>query len=213
LRNDLPAHSGHNYPLHVANVQPKARGGRPVHRKIEEITAGTALGKRTAGKGRRALILLKRVLDGDAGFLNGGEVGTKHLDAQGRANTGGEHLGAGLDGHPEDIGHPRKFQLLVHVLDQPVPGHSLPPLVLRFQRDYRLHHGQGRGVGSAGGATHFAEDVLHLGNIGNDPVHGLQGLGCFCDGHARQGRGHKENRPLVEGRHKLVTQLPERYDG
>ena len=51
------------------------------------------------------------------------EVGAEHFDTEHTAKAGGEHLGARLDRHPEDVRHARRLDLRVHFRDQLVPGH------------------------------------------------------------------------------------------
>ena len=95
----MAAHGRHDDPFHIADVETKARRCRPVDDEVQEITAGAALGKGAASRIRGALILLQRIFNGDAGFLDGGQVRPEHLDAQRRTNPGGEHFGARLDRH------------------------------------------------------------------------------------------------------------------
>lgn len=69
----------------------------------------------------------------------------------------------GLDRHGPGVGDAGELQSLVHIGNERVDGHALPPLALWLQIDDRLEHlGRGR-VGCCRGAASLAEDAIHLG--------------------------------------------------
>ena len=63
--------------------------------EVEKVAAAGALGKYTAGP----WYIFERCLKLAADLFDFVEVRSEHLDAEGRADAGGEHVGAGLDGH------------------------------------------------------------------------------------------------------------------
>ena len=116
-RDGLAADGHLDHVIYVANGKAVARGGFAIDGEIEEITAGAALGKGAAGIGKIA----EGALDLRSGVLDFIEVGAEDLHAQHAAKSGGEHLGPGLDGHPEDVRHAGDADLGVHLGDQVCP--------------------------------------------------------------------------------------------
>jgi hypothetical protein len=105
--------------LHISHREAVARRLCPPHLKVEIITARCPVVVRAA----RAAQWAQHGLDPQAGLLDGLQIRAKDLDAQHAAYACGQHLGARLDGHPEDIGHAGESERSVHLLEQFIPGH------------------------------------------------------------------------------------------
>jgi hypothetical protein len=142
---------------------------------------------------------------------------------------------AGLDGHGPGIGDAGQLERCVHLVDQlfvgevvrneptedplhpfgllRVPGFDLRPILFGLQDDDGLHHGEGRWVRGGIGAAGLAHDGFDLGEAADDAVLQLKKLLRFRDRDARQGGGHEQESPFIEGRHEFVTQLLEDRDG
>src|SRR5207302_1626981 len=86
--------------------------------EIEKIASGGTLGKGAASIREIA----KNSFDFDAEVLNRPEVGTENFDAKLGAEASGEHFSAGLNGHPENVGHAGRFDFLIHLGEQLFPG-------------------------------------------------------------------------------------------
>jgi len=74
------------------------------------------------------------------------EIAAQQLDAPGRADAGGQHVGAGLlIGMVQAFASRRELQCPVELGDQAVDVHARPPLVLGLEVDHRLEHLERRG--------------------------------------------------------------------
>ena len=127
----------------------------------------------------------------DTKFLDGGKVRPEHFDAQLCAKAGGEHFGAGLDRHPENVGHARRLDFLVHLGKQLFPSHAGPPLCGRFQFHHGLEHRERCGVSGCFGFAGLAEDRFDFRKLSEQPVLDLQNASRFTDGDAGDGGRHE----------------------
>ena len=100
--------------LHVADHQAVAGELRAVGVDIEVVAANDALGE-GAGRARHRS---HDGLDLPREPFDLGKVGAEHLDADRRADAGGEHVDARLDRHGPGIGYAGKLQRLVHLGDE-----------------------------------------------------------------------------------------------
>ncbi len=137
--------------------------------------------------------------------LDFAEVGAENFDAENRAETGGEHLGARLDRHPEDIRHAGRFDFLIHLRDELFPGHAGPPLVGWFELHHGFDHRERRGVGRGFGLPGLAEDTLDFGELPQHPILDLKHFHGFGDGDAGDSGGHEQDVALVQRRHELLA--------
>ena len=205
LRDVQPADRRLDDLVHLAHAQTVTGGLLPVDADVEVEAAHEPLGDRAAG----ALDAGQHLLDGRRDGFDLAEVTAEHLDAKLAADPGRQHLCAGLDRHPPEVGHARVADFFVHLADEVVPGEPGPPLVLGPQRDHRLDHRERRRVRRSPCTPDLAEHPLDLRDLLELPVHALQHLGRLGDRHTGRGRGHVEDRALVERRHELAAQLQE----
>ncbi len=175
---------------------------------VEVEAAGDALGKGTGRPGHG----LDDRLDGLGELFHLVEILAEDLDADRRANAGGEHVDARLDRHRPGVGDAGELQGPVEFGDQLVGGHAGAPFGFRLEVDHRLEHLGRRRVGCRVGAPGLAEDRLDLGEALDDLVLGLQQLGRLGDRHARQRSRHVEQRAFVERRHELGAEPGSRVD-
>ena len=176
---------------------------RPVGFNIEVKAPCDAFCERRGRSGH----LLDHGLDLARQALHLAQVLAEDLDPDGRADAGGKHVDAGLDGHGPGVGHARKLQCLVQLRDQLVDRHARAPLGLRLEVDDGFEHlGRCRVRGRVG-APGFAIDRYHLREALDDLVLRLHQLGRLGDGHAGQRRGHVQQRAFVERGHELRAEL------
>ena len=186
-RRDVVPPDGHLDDLvQVLDFEPETRDLVPPGLDVDVIPSRDALSVNAQG----ALQLLEGVLDIDAHTLDGLEVASQDLDADGSPHPRGEHVDAVDDGHGDGVGIAGELQGLVHVVQELFLCHALAPLVLRFQQDGRLHHGKRRGVQGSLGPPRLSEDPFHFREALDDPVLGLQDAGGLRHRNARQGGGH-----------------------
>src|SRR5207247_2718617 len=110
--------------------------------KIEKIATDCAFGENAP----RVWKLSQLFLDLNGQFLNLAKIRTKNFYAEDAAKSRGQHFGARLDRHPENIRHSRRLNVRINFCKELLPGHSAPPLVRRLQRDDGLKHRQRRRV-------------------------------------------------------------------
>ena len=79
--------------------------------------------------------------------------------------------------------------------------------VLGLQDDHGLQHGERCRVGGRVRPSCFAQHVLHLRELLDDPVGHLQELLRFSDGDARHGGGHVEDGALFQRGHEFRAEL------
>ena len=200
--DDLAAERGRHHVLHLAQGYAVLRQAAQVGGDVEVVGAGQALGER-AGRPRHFA---------HHGFDLGGQrvellkVRAEEFDAHGRADAGGQHVGARLDRHRPGVGDARELQRRVHLGDELVGGHAVPPFVLGLEVDDGLEHLQRCGIGGRQGTARLAEHRLHFREALDDPVLLLQQLRGLGHRHARKRRGHVQQRAFVEGWHELAAQ-------
>ena len=90
-----------------------------------------------------------------------------------------------------------------------VPRLDPAPFGRRLERDHRLEHREGSGIGARVGAPRLAEHVIDLGELLDRPVAHLQELLRLGDRDSGHGGRHVEERPLVERRHELRSEVRE----
>ena len=195
--------------LHVAHGHAVARDRVAPDAEVEVVAARRAL-REGAPRARHGG---EHALDVAADATDLGQVGAEDLDPDRGAEAGGEHLGAGHDRHPEDVGHAREADRPVHLVVEALPGHALPPLALGLEGHHRLEHAERRGIGRGLGAPRLAEDALDLGELLEHAVLDLERGAGLRHGHARERRRHVEDRALVEIRHELRAQAEVDGDG
>jgi len=100
--------------------------------------------------------------------------GPKNFDPEDRTESRRQHLRARLDRHPENIGHARHFEFLVHLGDDFFPRHAGPPLFVRLERDHCFEHRERRGIGRCLRLTGFAENGFHFVNLPQQTVLDLE---------------------------------------
>ena len=163
-------------------------------------------------------------LAGDA--LKFGEVGPRHLDADGCFDASGQHVDAGLDGHRPCVGQTGDLHGSVHGRDELINGAAAMggdlagrvldvdrgPLRLRLEHDGSLDHVHRRRVGGGFRPTHLAEDLLHLGKGPNHLVRLLEHLPGLGRRYPRKRRRHVEEVAFVERRHELRAKILVRED-
>ena len=119
----LAADTRHDVSLNVVHGQPVARQLVAPQIEIQEITAAHALGVNAAG----ARHFRQGVFNLLANLLDLVEVGAQHLDADGRAHAGGEHVHAVADGHGPGVGGAGDAQGAVHLIHQVVLRNAVRP--------------------------------------------------------------------------------------
>src|SRR5205807_4897066 len=100
-RNVFAADGALDDVVHVTDFQSVARSGFAVHIEVEEIAADGALRECTPRVGQ----ICQLALDLHRELLNFAKIGSENFHAEHAAKTGGEHLGARLDRHPENVRH------------------------------------------------------------------------------------------------------------
>ena len=95
-----PAHGRLDHLLHVHHREAVAGDGVAAQDEVEVVAFGDALGEGAAGAGHHAHVLLNLPADAVDFF----EVRPVDLDADRRADAGGEHVEASLDRHGPTIG-------------------------------------------------------------------------------------------------------------
>src|SRR4029077_10611670 len=127
-RDILSADGRFNDVVYIANFQSVTRSRFAIHSKIQEITANRALGECAA----RIREFGQFFFDLHRELLDLAKIGTKNFYAEHAAKSGGEHFGARLDWHPEDVRHAGRLNIRVDFGKQLFPSHSAPPLVGRL---------------------------------------------------------------------------------
>ncbi len=216
---------------HIGLVDRQAVAGERIafQIEIEEIAARRAFGE-GAGRPRH---IPDRGFDLPADLLNFRKVRAEHLDADGRAHAGGQHIDARLDGHGPCIDDAGNLQGLVQsartvnqflrasvigpdlceTRPQPfrrargIPARLSRPLFLRLQNDNRFHHRERRGVGGRFGAARFAEHAIDLGEGAQNLVLHLQQPLRFRDGDAGHGCRHIKQYAFIERRHEFRAEF------
>ena len=168
----LAAQGRHDHVLELADGEPVAGECGAIGLDVEVVAAREALG---VGAGR-ARNLLHHALDVARDALHLGQVLAEDLDADRRADAGGEHVDARPDGHRPGVGHAGELHRLVHLGDELVDRHAGAPFALGLQVDHRLEHLERRGVGGRLRAAGLARHARHLGKALEDPVLDLQQL-------------------------------------
>ena len=185
-REQLAAKRNRDHFQQIADRQSITREFNTVGLDIEVITAGGALRVGTGGS-RHGFY---DSLDVPGELLHFAQILAEYLDADRRADAGGEHVDPVLDWHGPGIADSRYLQGLVQFGDQLVDGYAVAPFTFRFQVDDRFGHLQRSRVGGGIGAPGLAEHGLHFGKCLDDFVLGLQQLGGFGDGYRRQSDRH-----------------------
>ncbi len=199
----LAAERRADHVLQLADRQAVARQLLAVRFDVQVEAAGDALGE-SAGRSRHGL---DHRFDLLGQFLHLVETLAEHLDADRRADAGGQHVDARLDRHRPGVGDAGDLQRLVEFGGQLVDGHAGAPLGLRLQVDHRLEHLHRRRVGRRVGAAGLAIDRFDFREALDDLVLRLHQLGRLGDRHARQRSRHVEQRALVQRRHELGTEF------
>ena len=194
--------------LHVLHHDAVARQGRPVRRHLEIVAADAALGI----GGRRSRHRLQNLLDLLGELVDLDQIGSDHLDADRRADTGRQHVDARLDRHGPGVRHARKLQRFVHLRNQPVDCHAGAPLLLRLEVDHGLEHLGRRRIGRGRRAPRLAVDRGHFRKRADDAILHLHQFAGLCDRDAGQCRRHVEQCALVQIGHEFGAKLPRRPD-
>ena len=203
------AERGANHIQQLAHRQAITRQLLAVGLDVEIAATGQALGE---GRGR-ARHVLDDGLDLLGKLFHLAQVLAEDLDADRRADAGGQHVQARLDRHRPGVGHTRELQRLVQLGDQFVGAHARPPLGRRLQVDDGLEHLDRCRVGGGVRTPGLAVDRAHLGEALDDLVLRLQHFRSLGDRHARQRGRHVQQRALVERGHELAAQLRGRVPG
>lgn len=104
------ADGGLNHALHFTEVDAIARGSRAIGLDVEILCSGHLLGVNVACPGN----CVNSAGNGPRALLQHFQVGAENLDADFRADTGGQHLDAVDDGLGPDIGHAGQGNGAVH---------------------------------------------------------------------------------------------------
>src|SRR6516225_7571657 len=129
--------------IHILDLKTVSGRGLSVHGEVQKITSGSSLSESAScvwkiGEG---------LFDLNCNVLDSLEIRAEDLDTQHRPESGCQHLGAGLDRHPEDLGHARSPTRLVHLFDQLIPSRPSRPLLRRFQLDNGFKHREWSRIG------------------------------------------------------------------
>src|SRR5207253_4364258 len=84
------------------------------------------------------------------------------LHSYGRLDSCERHIQPILYRHGPGVRQARKLELLVHLTNEILVGHSRPPLFARLEHDRRVVHIEGSIVGSAVGSSDRTEDSLNF---------------------------------------------------
>ena len=172
-----------------------------VGRDVEIAPAENPVGKSRAGAGNACY----HRLDVAGQRLDFCQVVAGHLDPEGRADAGRDHVHADLDRISPAIHKAGHIEALVKLGSDVVYRYAGPPLVLRLQGDPAFDHGERRGVCRGVGAAGLTEDALDFGH-GHDDAIGLAENFPHLRGRcARQGCWHVQKFALIERRHEFRT--------
>ena len=93
-----------------------------------------------------------------------------YFDAEGRANTGREHVQASFDWHGPRISQPWNLERLIQLILQFLDGHAWPPLFLRLEINNGFDHGQRCGIGCRSSSAGLSKHTFHLGELLDYPI-------------------------------------------
>src|SRR5262249_22772590 len=112
--NVHPPHRGEDLLFDILNREAVAGDLIASEREVEVIAARHTLRVDVAGPWH----VLQHLFEVLADLLDGFKFGSFDLDADRRANAGGEHVSPRLDGHGPGVGNPGDLERLVHGIDE-----------------------------------------------------------------------------------------------
>ena len=206
--------------LHISDGQTITGCFLPVNLEIKIVASHHSFCESTARTG----YVLEDILNLNGNLLDLLQIGAEDLDSEITAHAGGQHLGPSLNGHPPDVGHPWKFQLGIHLLNQLLPrlGALLGPngseygldpvwhptgvpaflmhpfpVFLRLQKHHGFNHAQRSGISGCIGSSDLSKNPLHFGELAQKFVLCLKDPGGFRDRHSGDRSGHKKQGPFI----------------
>ena len=201
--NDGSAQCHRNNFEQITDRQTVTRQGQAIRFDIQVIAASDAFGIRAGG----ARHLFHHGFDLPSDSFDFIQIVAKHLDADGCADAGGQHIRTVFDRHGPSIRDPGDLQCLIEFDNQFVDGHAGAPFMFRFQVNDGFSHFQRRRVSGGIGTPRLAENRGHFGKTFNDFILRLHRFCRFSHRNSRQRDRHVQQCAFVQRRHEFRSQL------